>query len=130
MSQARQCEGSSGSLGQNDFLWPLVVTKSQKDGLPKLLVACQFLIRDLRYQLRLQECDVPLVRRIDERDLINDQRLEFRVESRQCFSVEAGVNLADVAKPPVLVGAPRSNAPKCWRDPCGAVKPAMTNSSS
>ena len=40
-------------------------SRSPKTRLPQLLFGGQFLIGDLRHQLRLQECDVPLARRID-----------------------------------------------------------------
>src|SRR5271167_3958934 len=36
---------------------------------------------------------------------MDDQRLEFLVESRQCLSVESGADLADVAKGAVFVDA-------------------------
>ncbi len=56
MSYASQCELSCGNLGHSDFLRPLVVTKSQEDGLPQLLFGGQFLIGDLRHHMRSGPC--------------------------------------------------------------------------
>src|SRR5208337_4356223 len=100
---ARLCGLSCANLGHSDLLGIFVIAQSKKDGLSQLLVGSQFLVGNLRDQLRRQIGDVALARRIGKRGRVPDQRLKFLVEGSQGFMVKSRSDFAQVEQLAIFV---------------------------
>src|SRR5215472_3765415 len=106
MLRAAQRRRASGPCPrQGNVFSALIVAKSQINRLAQLSITRQFLVRDLRDELRSKIRDVMLARRVHERRLAADERLKLFVERRKRLAIEARAHLADVVKRTALVGS-------------------------